>query len=72
MRRERTGALTRLADAIRIAPPEKLLIELQALLGDEQAARAMGERARVLAESQAGALDRTVDALNILLAERGR
>jgi 3-deoxy-D-manno-octulosonic-acid transferase len=60
------------ADAIRIAPRDKLLIELQALLGDEQAARAMGERARALAQSQAGALDRTVDALNVLLAERGR
>jgi 3-deoxy-D-manno-octulosonic-acid transferase len=62
----------RAADAIRIAPREKLLNQLQALLGDEEGARAMGERARALAQNQAGALQRSVDSLNVLLAERAR
>lgn len=58
------------ADAIRIVPREKLSEELVRLLNDEQAARALGERARTVARAQAGALERTVAALNGLLAER--
>lgn len=58
------------ADAIRIAPREQLISELQMLLQDERAARAIGERARALAHAEAGALQRTLAALNALLQER--
>jgi 3-deoxy-D-manno-octulosonic-acid transferase len=60
------------SDAIRIAPPDRLIAELQSLLADEAAAYATGERARVVAQTQVGALQRTTDALNHLLAEHAQ
>jgi 3-deoxy-D-manno-octulosonic-acid transferase len=59
-------------DAICTVPREKLLNELQRLLVDEERARALGERAQLLAQNQTGALQRTIAALNSLLAERTR
>lgn len=58
------------ADAIRIAPREHLIGQLQALLQDESAARAIGKRARAVARAESGALARTLAALNALLPER--
>ena len=60
----------RAADAIRIAPPEKLVTELQLLLEDDAGARAMGARARAVAQTHTGVLQQTSDALEQLLAER--
>ncbi|MGD0829589.1 MAG: 3-deoxy-D-manno-octulosonic acid transferase [Terracidiphilus sp.] len=56
--------------ALRIATAEELANALQALLGDPEAAKAMGERARMVFDSQAGATGRCADAIMDLLAER--
>ena len=58
--------------ALRIAAREELAPTLIALLRDEEAAKAMGERARQVFEQQAGATDRCVAALRELLAAAGR
>jgi 3-deoxy-D-manno-octulosonic-acid transferase len=56
--------------AVRIAAKEELTTILIDLLDDNSAAQAMGERARQVFLSQAGATGRTVDALMELLAAR--
>jgi 3-deoxy-D-manno-octulosonic-acid transferase len=56
-------------DGIRIAAKEQLAEALAGLLGDSASAAAMGHRAWEVFEEQAGATDRTVKALEILLAK---
>jgi 3-deoxy-D-manno-octulosonic-acid transferase len=56
-------------DAIRIVAPEMLAESLIAMLGDREEARALGERGRAAFEAQAGATERTVQALMTLLEE---
>lgn len=55
-------------DGIRIATKQDLTRTLADLLEDSAAAAAMGNRARQVFEEQAGATERTVHALEILLA----
>jgi 3-deoxy-D-manno-octulosonic-acid transferase len=57
-------------DAIRIVAPEMLAGTLIALLRDTEDAKALGERGRAAFEAQAGATERTVQALTALLQER--
>jgi 3-deoxy-D-manno-octulosonic-acid transferase len=57
-------------DAIRIVAPETLAESLTAMLRDSEEARALGERGRAAFEAQAGATERTVNALMALLQER--
>jgi 3-deoxy-D-manno-octulosonic-acid transferase len=57
-------------DAIRIVAPEMLAGTLIALLRDKEDAKALGERGRAAFEAQAGATERTVQALTALLQER--
>jgi 3-deoxy-D-manno-octulosonic-acid transferase len=60
----------RAGDAIRIVAPEMLAESLIAMLRDSDGARALGARGRAVFEAQAGATERTVDALLSLLQER--
>ena len=53
----------RAADAVVVIEPSALPHTLRELLGDEEKARAMGARARVVFESEAGATGRAVTAL---------
>jgi 3-deoxy-D-manno-octulosonic-acid transferase len=55
--------------ALRIAPPDNLAATLIELLQNRTEAQAMGERARQVFASQAGATSRCVEALQNLLAE---
>jgi 3-deoxy-D-manno-octulosonic-acid transferase len=57
-------------DAVRIADRAELGVALAELLADPKEAREMGERARAVFESQAGATERSVEALTGLLAAR--
>jgi 3-deoxy-D-manno-octulosonic-acid transferase len=57
-------------DAIQIVAPEMLAGALIALLCDKEEAKALGERGRAAFEAQAGATERTVQALTKLLQER--
>ncbi|HEX4576603.1 MAG TPA: 3-deoxy-D-manno-octulosonic acid transferase [Edaphobacter sp.] len=57
-------------DAIRIVAPETLAESLTAMLRDSEESRALGERGRAAFEAQAGATERTVNALMALLQER--
>jgi 3-deoxy-D-manno-octulosonic-acid transferase len=57
-------------DAIRIVAPEMLRETLIALLRDQDDAKALGGRGRAAFEAQAGATERTVQALTALLQER--
>jgi 3-deoxy-D-manno-octulosonic-acid transferase len=57
-------------DAVRIAVKEDLTAVLIELLDDRIAAEAMGARAKQVFASQAGATERTVQALQELLAAR--
>jgi 3-deoxy-D-manno-octulosonic-acid transferase len=60
-------------DALRIAAKEELGSTLIELLGDRTAAKAMGQRARKVFDSEAGATGRCVAAIRALLsAESGR
>jgi 3-deoxy-D-manno-octulosonic-acid transferase len=54
--------------ALRIATRENLATSLVELLQDRQAAKAMGERARLVFKEQAGATGRCVQAIGTLLA----
>jgi 3-deoxy-D-manno-octulosonic-acid transferase len=54
-------------DAIRIAAKEELAGTLMSLLRDGASASAMGERARLVFEHQAGATARSVDAIRAIL-----
>ena len=56
-------------DSIRIAPKQDLAWALADLLQNPAAAAAMGHRARQVFEEQAGATERTVRALEILLSK---
>ncbi|MBB5339765.1 3-deoxy-D-manno-octulosonic acid transferase [Tunturiibacter gelidoferens] len=60
------------AEAIRIVANEKLAETLIAMLQDEAASRALGERGRAVFEAQAGAAARTAQAVVSLLEERVR
>jgi 3-deoxy-D-manno-octulosonic-acid transferase len=60
----------RAADAIVVAEPSALPDTLADLLRDEDAARAMGARARAVFESEAGATSRAAAALVAMLGER--
>jgi 3-deoxy-D-manno-octulosonic-acid transferase len=60
----------RAGDAIRIVAPEMLAESLIAMLRDSDGARVLGARGRAVFEAQAGATERTVDALLSLLQER--
>lgn len=60
----------RAADAIAVVEPSALAQTLQAMLADEGAAKAMGERARVVFENEAGATERAVTALTAVLQGR--
>lgn len=55
-------------NALRIAGKEELATALADLLGDRAAAEAMGARAKEVFDRQAGATDRSVEALRKLLA----
>jgi 3-deoxy-D-manno-octulosonic-acid transferase len=55
-------------DALRIAAKDDLASVLIELLGDRSAAEAMGKRAREVFDRQAGATDRSVEAIRELLA----
>jgi 3-deoxy-D-manno-octulosonic-acid transferase len=57
----------RKADAIRIVTPETLAATLIALMGEEDEARALGERGRAAFAAQSGGTKRTVQALIALL-----
>jgi 3-deoxy-D-manno-octulosonic-acid transferase len=58
--------------ALRIAPREELAATLIGLLADSAAAKSIGNRARQVFERQAGATDRSVEALKLLLlADKG-
>jgi 3-deoxy-D-manno-octulosonic-acid transferase len=59
-------------EALRITAPEKLAATLIGLLQDRGEAKAMGERAREVFHSQAGATARCVDAIKALLAAQDR
>jgi 3-deoxy-D-manno-octulosonic-acid transferase len=59
-------------DAIRIVEKEALADTLADLLRDPDKARAIGARGRQVFDQQAGATERTVDALARLLAQEGR
>jgi 3-deoxy-D-manno-octulosonic-acid transferase len=59
-------------DAVRIAHKENLWPVLDELLGDSEEARAVGERARLVFEQQAGATTRCVEAITALLAHDDR
>jgi 3-deoxy-D-manno-octulosonic-acid transferase len=54
-------------DALRIAHKENLWPVLDELLGDREAARAIGQRAREIFEQQAGATARCVDAIQAVV-----
>jgi 3-deoxy-D-manno-octulosonic-acid transferase len=56
--------------ALRICAAEELAGSLIGLLEDPEAAKAMGERAKRVFDSQAGATNRCVDAIREVLAER--
>ncbi len=56
-------------DAIRITPEQDLAKTLAEFLGDPAAAAALGHRARQVFDEQAGATERTVHALEALLAK---
>ena len=58
--------------ALHIATEVNLAVVLVALLQDSSTAKAMGERARLVFEQQAGATARTVAAVKDLLAEESR
>ena len=58
------------ADAVAIAEPSKLAQTLDGLLADEDAAKTIGARARVVFEREAGATGRAVDALLAVLGEQ--
>ncbi|MGA3047233.1 MAG: 3-deoxy-D-manno-octulosonic acid transferase [Terracidiphilus sp.] len=58
-------------DAVRIAQKEELAATLIELLKEGSSAEAMGLRAKEVFASQAGATDRTVQALRVLLANEG-
>jgi 3-deoxy-D-manno-octulosonic-acid transferase len=60
----------RAQDALRIAKKESLWPVLDELLGDREAAQAMGQRARAVFEQQAGATGRCVAAI-VAIVERG-
>jgi 3-deoxy-D-manno-octulosonic-acid transferase len=62
----------RAQDAVRITHKENLWPALDELLGDREAAQAMGERARLVFEQQSGATARCVDTITVLLAGAGR
>jgi 3-deoxy-D-manno-octulosonic-acid transferase len=62
----------RARDGIRIASKEELAAAVADLLRNPTAAAAMGARARQVFEEQAGATERTVRALEVLLAEGHR
>jgi 3-deoxy-D-manno-octulosonic-acid transferase len=62
----------RARDGIRIASKEELAAAVADLLHNPTAAAAMGARARQVFEEQAGATERTVRALEVLLAEGHR
>jgi 3-deoxy-D-manno-octulosonic-acid transferase len=62
--------LMRTQDAIRVVARAELAGTLVKMLGDE--GRALGERGRMVFEGQAGATERTVQALLELLPARGR
>jgi 3-deoxy-D-manno-octulosonic-acid transferase len=59
-------------NALRITQPDDLAAALGNLLSDQHAAKAMGERARLVFEQQAGATARCVEAIRKLLSERER
>jgi 3-deoxy-D-manno-octulosonic-acid transferase len=58
-------------DAIKITRAQDLAGTIASLLGDRDAALAMGERGRRVFEEQAGATERTVLALREILSKRG-
>jgi len=58
-------------DAIKITQAQDLAGTIASLLGDRDAALAMGERGRRVFEEQAGATERTVSALMKILSKRG-
>lgn len=60
----------RKADAIVIAEPADFPKAIRDLLNDESAAKSMGERARKVFESEAGATERAVTALLAIFKER--
>jgi len=60
----------RAANAILIAEPAAVGQAMRDLLADENAANAIGARARAVFEREAGATKRTVDALMAALEER--
>lgn len=60
----------RAADAIAVVEPTALAQTLRAMLADEVAAKAMGERARAVFENEAGATERAVTALTTVIEGR--
>jgi 3-deoxy-D-manno-octulosonic-acid transferase len=58
--------------ALCICAKEDLAVALIALLEDSAASHAMGERARQVFSSQAGATDRSVEAIKDLLSAQDR
>jgi 3-deoxy-D-manno-octulosonic-acid transferase len=56
-------------DAVRIAARDELASTLAGLLSDPEGAAAMGARARQVFEAQAGATERSVQAIRVLLAQ---
>lgn len=59
----------RAQDALRITDKDNLWPVLDELLTDRETAEAMGERARKVFEEQAGATERSVEAIRVLLEE---
>lgn len=60
----------RAANAVAVAGPSELGSALRSLLADENAAKAMGERAHAIFDSEAGATARAVTALKAVLEAR--
>ncbi|QNI33230.1 3-deoxy-D-manno-octulosonic acid transferase [Alloacidobacterium dinghuense] len=60
----------RAQDAIRIVQPTEIGNELNVLLSDELATKAIGERAHAVFSAEAGATARAVDALTEIVSER--
>jgi 3-deoxy-D-manno-octulosonic-acid transferase len=55
------------ADAVRIVPELNLIAEMLLLLADVPAREALGQHGKAIFEANAGALQRTLDALEVLL-----
>jgi 3-deoxy-D-manno-octulosonic-acid transferase len=61
----------RAQEALKIVRPQELVGAVASLLGDNENAKAMGERGRQVFEEQAGATGGTVAALSEILGKRG-